>query len=147
MCTALRSDDPAHRNYTTLANAFRAVVASLPRVNGRNLYLQIGASLCGAHDSCAHMHKFPPCTFLPLRACRRVHGVFNLAPPSLGTCRASPFALCGVLLMVLLLWPGGGAVRCGVVWCGVSGPHVNTYGDRQRYAGGVTLLLSPQMLP
>lgn len=35
------SDDPAHRNYTTLANAFRAVVASLPRVNGRNLYLQI----------------------------------------------------------------------------------------------------------
>ena len=30
------------RNYTTLANAFRAVVASLPRVAGRNLYLQIG---------------------------------------------------------------------------------------------------------
>lgn len=36
------SDDAQHLNYTTLAIAFKSVVASLPRVNGRNMYLQVG---------------------------------------------------------------------------------------------------------
>ena len=35
------SDDPQHMNYTTLANAFKSVVAGLPLVSGRNLYLQV----------------------------------------------------------------------------------------------------------
>jgi hypothetical protein len=35
------SDDTEHRNYTTLAAAFRAVVAGLPRVEDRNIYVQV----------------------------------------------------------------------------------------------------------